>query len=471
MLKFKRRRRHSLPFCLFLAVAGALLLPAVVAPRANAGSTDYWDSDDLLGLRLRPVPESLSQPQGVLINQPLASNYDPTLALNVALVDQPGAFQPLAVDALFSWTGATSTQWSTPGNWSPAGPPTGTDTAAFNSAFSNQPNLTANATVGELLMTDPVAQNVTLSSNATNISLTINGIAGQGILIDNTNAFTLTISAPLVLGAAQAWTNNSGNLFTVSGSTNLNGVDLTVNGTGNTLISGNITGGGATSTLTKDGTGTLTITGTFSNGGNETINGGTLLMNGNSNNHTWTVNNAGSTLGGTGIVGGPVVVNAGANLAPGNGGNNTAILQTGPLTLASGSNFRIDINGTTAGTGYDQIQMNTGATTITGSNLVVTVGTTLSVGQTFTILNKVSGGAITGTFAGIPQGGTVVGSDGTVFTVSYTGGNGNDIVLTVESVIPEPSTWMGGALAIVGLAFTQRRRLRKLIARRCAVGS
>jgi hypothetical protein len=144
----------------------------------------------------------------------------------------------------------------------------------------------------------------------------------------------------------------------------------------------------------------------------------------------------------------------------------------GPLTLAAASNFRIDINGTTVGTGYDQIQMNTGATTITGSNLVVTVGTTLSVGQTFTILNKVSGGAIAGTFAGIPQGGTVVGSDGTVFQVSYTGGNGNDIVLTVvQAAVPEPSTWIGGALAIAGLAFTQRRRLRKLITRRCVVGA
>ena len=70
--------------------------------------------------------------------------------------------------------------------------------------------------------------------------------------------------------------------------------------------------------------------------------------------------------------------------------------------------------------------------TITDSNLVVTVGTTLSVGQTFTILIKVSAGAITGTFAGIPQGGTVAGSDGTVFSVSYIGGDGNDIVLTVR---------------------------------------
>jgi hypothetical protein len=100
---------------------------------------------------------------------------------------------------------------------------------------------------------------------------------------------------------------------------------------------------------------------------------------------------------------------------------------------------------------------------ITNSNLVVTVGTSLSVGQTFPIGQRTTGGPINGQFA---QGSTVVGSDGSVFSVSYTGGDGNDIVLTViqASAVPEPSTWMSGALAIAGLAFTQRRRLRKLIA-------
>ena len=47
MRRFKRRQPHSLPFGLFLAVVGALLLPAAVAPRANAGPTDYWDFEAL----------------------------------------------------------------------------------------------------------------------------------------------------------------------------------------------------------------------------------------------------------------------------------------------------------------------------------------------------------------------------------------------------------------------------------------
>ena len=100
---------------------------------------------------------------------------------------------------------------------------------------------------------------------------------------------------------------------------------------------------------------------------------------------------------------------------------------------------------------------------------MVSVGTTLSVGQTFLIGLRTAGGSIRGEFA---QGNSVVGSDGTVFSISYIGGDGNDIVLTVaQAPVPEPSTWIGGALAIAGLAFTQRRRLRKLIARRRAVAS
>ena len=470
MRKFQRGQRHSLPFGLFLAVMGALLLLTALAPRANAGSTDYWDSEYPLSLSLGPAPELLSQPQGVLINQPLASNYKPNLALDVAPGEHPGGFQPLQVDALRPWTGAVSAQWSTAGNWT-GGTPGASDTAEFNSAFTNQPNLTANATVGGLLMTTGVAQNVTLSATAGTLAIT--GVGGMGVLVDNTNAFTLTITAGVMLTASQAWINNSGNLFAVDGTVNLDAHHLTVDGTGNTLISGVISGTGGGSIVTKSGNGTLTLTGNNSYAGGS-VDGGTLLVNNTAGSGTGfgavPVNNAGTTLGGTGTISGAVTVNQGANIAPGNGGNNTAILNTGALTLASSSNFRIDINGTTVGNQYDQLRVATGGVTITGSNLVVTVGTTLSVGQTFTILNKVTTGLITGTFAGIPEGGTVVGSNGTVFSVSYIAGvGGNDVVLTVA--VPEPSTWMVAMLAIAGLAFAQGRRLRKLIARGCAVGS
>ena len=437
MRKSKIRQRHSLPFGLFLAVVGALLLLTALAPRVNAGSTDYWDSE-----------------------------Y-PTLALNAAPDGETGGFQPFQVDALFSWTGVTSRIWSTSTNWSPLGPPGAADTAVFDRAFTNQPIITGGTSIGTLSMTTGVAQNVAITASSGTFFITGQGILGTGVLVDNPNAFTLTIAANLSITNSQAWTNNSGNLFTVNGSVDLGGNAVTVNGTGDTRISGVVSGMGSVSDLVKDGSGTLTLTGTNTYSGGTAVIGGTLLVNNTAGSGTGTgpvgVTGSGTTLGGTGIISGPVTVFAGANIAPGNGGNNTAILNTGALTLASTSNFRVDINGTTAGTGYDQLRVTPGGVTITGSNLMVTVGTTLSLGQTFTILNKASVGPITGTFAGIPEGGTVAGSNGTVFSVSYIAGDGrNDVVLTVVSAVPEPSTWIGGALGIAGLAFTQRRRLRKL---------
>jgi autotransporter-associated beta strand protein len=473
----KRHQLHSLPFRFLLVLAGALLLLTAVAPRANAGSTDYWGFEDPLGSRPKPAPELFSNPQGVLINQPLASNYNSNLALNVAPAAQPGAFQPFQVDADASWTGAVNTTWSNPGNWTAGGPPNALQTASFDGTFSNQPNVTIGTVVGELHMATGVAQNVTISSSAAQI-LTFEGVGGTGILIDNASAFTLTITARVGLDASETWTNNSGNLFTVSGTTLGLGEDntLTVNGTGNTLISAFTDGAGMGSGIIKDGSGTLTLTGSNAYSGGTTVNGGTLLVNNTIGSGTGdgnvTVNGAGTTLGGTGIISESVTVNAGANIAPGNGGHTTSVLTVGAVTLAPGANFLVDINGTSAGTGYDRLIVTASGNNqfvITNSNLVVTVGTTLSVGQTFLIGQRIANQPITGQFA---QGSTVTGSDGTVFSVSYTGGNGNDIVLTVTAApVPEPSTWIGGGLAIVGLAFTQRRRLRKLMARRCAAGS
>jgi autotransporter-associated beta strand protein len=331
-------------------------------------------------------------------------------------------------------------------------------------------------------MTDGVAQNVTLSNSAAQI-LTIDGqgIFGTGILIDNTNAFTLTITARIGVDASQTWTNNSGNLFTVSGATLSLGEQntLTINGTGNTLISALTDGAGGTgSAIIKDGSGTLIITANNAYSGGTTVNGGTLLVNGSGalGDDAVTVN-SGGTLGGNsinpiinrGVLGNPntrLTIRAGGNLAPGNGGNNTAVLTVNALTLEPASNFRIDINGTTPGIEYDRlIQTESGNNrfVITNSNLVVTVGTTLSVGQTFLIGQKTANQQITGQFA---QGSTVVGSDGSVFSIDYGGGTGNDIVLTVVQVPASPRRphVIGGALAIAGLAFTQRRRLKSLVA-------
>src|SRR5687768_132773 len=141
-----------------------------------------------------------------------------------------------------AWNGG-STVWGTAANWSGGLVPGATDNAVFNSTFLNQPTLGSNATVGGLWMTGSVGQNVTIGGTfaLTLNGNTINGTAGRGILVDNANAFTLTINAPITLAAAQSWVNNSANVLTI-GAVNLTNRALTVTGSGNTTISGIVTG-------------------------------------------------------------------------------------------------------------------------------------------------------------------------------------------------------------------------------------
>ena len=76
---------------------------------------------------------------------------------------------------------------------------------------------------------------------------------------------------------------------------------MTVNGTGNTLISGNVGGMGSVSDLNKDGGGTLTLSGANTYTGGTAVNGGTLLVNNALGSGTGTgavtVTNSGTTLG------------------------------------------------------------------------------------------------------------------------------------------------------------------------------
>ena len=126
----------------------------------------------------------------------------------------------------------------------------------------------------------------------------------------------------------------------------------------------------------------------------------------------------------------------------------------------------VDLNGTTAGTGYDQVRV-TGAVGITGSNIVVNPGAGLNVGDKFFVLLNDASDIISGTFA---QGATItVGYD--TFLINYLdngdgGALGNDISLTLVTIIPEPGTWVGAALAVVILGWSQLRKRSRAGGRR-----
>jgi outer membrane autotransporter protein len=111
------------------------------------------------------------------------------------------------------------------------------------------------------------------------------------------------------------------------------------------------------------------------------------------------VNNAG-WLGGTGTVG-PLTLNSGGKVSP---GASPGILSVGgDANFNAGGTFAVELNGATAGTGYDRLSVS-GNATLGGATLEVTLGYTPVMGTMFTILQ--AGGTVSGTFAGLPNGAT-----------------------------------------------------------------
>ncbi len=149
--------------------------------------------------------------------------------------------------------------------------------------------------------------------------------------------------------------------------------------------------------------------------------GSTLLDGGNISGE---LNIQGGTLRGSGTITGDVT--SAGTLVP------TAppapINVTGNYSQSTTGAFQATISGPSAGSQYSQLGV-TGTVQLAGALNVSLSSFAPATGSTFTILNNQGAGAISGTFANLPQGAFIPAGAG-AFQINYQGSAGNSVVLT-----------------------------------------
>jgi autotransporter-associated beta strand protein len=230
-----------------------------------------------------------------------------------------------------------------------------------------------------------------------------------------------------------------------SGPVPLGNATLSVGGNNtDTSFSG---GMGGTGGLTKIGTGTMTLSGAKIYTGTTTVLAGKLLVNGQQPQSPVSIN--GGTLGGTGKVGN--ISDSSGYVSP--GASPGILICSNYSTFNTSNQLQIEINGSTPGTGYDQLQVN-GSVLLMGGTLQVTMNMVGAISNQYVIVANDGVDLVNGTFTGLPEGGSIT-NHGAVFTITYHGGDGNDIVLTQQSLglISQLTTGQklpNGRFAIIG---------------------
>lgn len=317
---------------------------------------------------------------------------------------------------------------------------TGINVRGANSSFTGPINLTGTAAIGATSFGSAAA------------GTTVSG-SGQLILSTVSN---VTVNEPFTFGGSGNLNSNSG-FWGCAGSDDpavkvtLNGgVELTSNfayaGKNNIVINNPYTTNGFTFTVAGGASGTLKTP-----SGEQQAPKETIQLNGDSTdyvvigtNQTGVLNgtrdgisvNNGGVLKGTGTAT-TIYIGQGSTVAPGNSPGTLTVLESFNLSGVYQAEL---LNKDT----YDQLAVGENASStavnlMSGSTLstVLFNGWSVKQGDTFRIIDNLSTFPVSGTFDGLAEG-TQFEVDGITFSITYAGGDGNDVVLTALNTGTDP---------------------------------
>ena len=205
-------------------------------------------------------------------------------------------------------------------------------------------------------------------------------------------------------------------------------INIEKTGSGTQVLGGSIKNSSLGNNAVILNAGKLILNGANEYAGNTTVNAGTLELNGSGPSPV--IVNAG-LLNGTGTISGTVTVGTGsgtgATLAPGN--SIGTFTTTAALTLNVDATYEPEYNSSTGS--FDKVVSNGVTISNATLNLVETGNAvTQPAGSVFTIIDNTGSAAVSGNFNNLPEG-AIIDNGVNLLKISYQGGTGNDVVLTV----------------------------------------
>lgn len=219
------------------------------------------------------------------------------------------------------------------------------------------------------------------------------------------------------------------------------------------IYAGTLKNSGGTLNFEKIGSGVQVLSGANTYSGTTAVSEGTLLMNGDQLSVTGAINVAsGATFGGSGELAGAITLSDGAALAPG-GVDGLGSLTVHDLTLQGAIQFHAVVAAETTGQ-YSQLVLAAGGTFVPGTSLNLSFDDSAysaASGAPIVLIETVDAGADCPVqFNGLPEGAQIVSSLGGHWTISYVGGDGNDVTLRY----PTEQVGYGSASAVTDTSAT-----------------